>query len=172
MMEILKKNKKKTFIPEEINPDLTEKQQLFCLLYVFDKDCFCNGTMSYMRAYLLKDSQRKVAQAASSRMLSNVIIRKYINKLLLDNFKNTVVDAEHSRIILQNKNLIAKLGGIQEYNKIKKRVDEAPVGKIEFSWKENRNKDPSNQAKQPKAESKTGNRVSTPKGKFVIEINK
>lgn len=167
-----KSKKRIGHIPEDVNPNLSECQTLFCWLYVYDKDCYCNATASYMRAYDLKDSQRRVAQSAGSRLLSNVVVRKYINKMLVANFKDDVVDTEHSRLIMQNRNPLAKLGAIQEYNKIKKRLEQAPVASITFGWKEPSGpKHPVTPSKPNAVPPSTPPAAKDTKGKFTIEFN-
>lgn len=157
---------------EEITSDLNERQKLFCELYCFDKDCFCSATKSYMKAYNLKDTQRAVAGQSGYRLLKNVQIKKYMNKELDKLYNNIEIDRHHTKLIFQGKNLLVSLGAIQEYNKIKKRIEEAPVGKIEFSWKDGRGKKSPTTAPKPSVdESKSSKDSRTPKGKFIIEVN-
>lgn len=59
--------------------ELTEKQKAFCREYIFE----WNATKSYRAAYPdVKDDN--VAAAASSRLLSNVKIQKYIEEIQAD----------------------------------------------------------------------------------------
>ncbi len=159
------------FERDEVNKNLNDKQILFCILYVQDKQCFANASLSYERAYNLpKEAAKKYARQSGYELLTNSYIRAYIDKMLVDKFNNVPVDQEHSKLIMQNSNLFVKMTAIQEYNKIKKRIEEAPIGKIEFSWKgDNRPKPPKN-SKSPEDESNQPKRPKTPKGKFIIEV--
>lgn len=162
-----------TFTLDEVNKTLTEKQMLFCLLYVQDKQCFGNASLSYERAYdLPKTTAKKYARQAGYKLVTNNYIKAYINKMLLERFKNLPVDREHSKLIMQDSNLFVKMTAIQEYNKIKKRTEESPIGKIEFSWRgDNRkNKAPKAQ-KTPTIETNVIKHPKTPRGKFIVEIN-
>lgn len=72
-------DKKERAIESEVkqvmeNPELTDKQRLFCLFYV---RCF-NATKAYQKAY---QCSYEVAAAASYRMLDNVGIRNEIQRL-------------------------------------------------------------------------------------------
>lgn len=73
-----KKEVKEVFV-EEVdqvmeNPDLTEKQRLFCIYYV---RCF-NATKAYQKAY---DCSYETAMAAGPRMLGNVRVKNEILQL-------------------------------------------------------------------------------------------
>ena len=73
-----KKEVKEVFV-EEVdqvmkNPDLTEKQRLFCIYYV---RCF-NATKAYQKAY---DCSYETAMAAGPRMLGNVRVKNEIQQL-------------------------------------------------------------------------------------------
>lgn len=164
-----KRRKMKPLELQEVQKTLNEKQILFCLLYAQDKNCFANASMSYTHAYNLTPKQAlKISREAGYRLLTNVHIKQYINKLLLKKFNNTAVDARHAELMMQNKNLIVAMQAVQEYNKVKKRVDEAPIGKIEFSWKGDRRPQIKvEKAKEKELKPQITNR--TPKGKFRIE---
>ena len=74
-----KTNTKEEAIAEDVrqvisNPDLTDKQRLFCLHYV---KCF-NATKAYQKAYGV---DYLTANAHGYEMLSNVVIRKEIQRL-------------------------------------------------------------------------------------------
>ena len=76
---INKANTKEEAIAEDVrqvisNPDLTDKQRLFCLYYV---KCF-NATKAYQKAYGV---DYLTANAHGYEMLSNVVIRKEIQRL-------------------------------------------------------------------------------------------
>lgn len=109
---------------ESISENLTDKQKLFCELITFSKGCFGNATKSYMEAYSLRESQRYHARTAGSRLLTNANTKAYIAKILSSKFNNKSVDQELSKLMHQDTNLIAKLGSIQEFNKLQKRIKE------------------------------------------------
>lgn len=71
--------KKKEAVVEEVidvieNPELTDKQRLFCCLYV---KCF-NATKAYQKAY---QCDEYTAMASGSRMLRNVKVKEEIHRL-------------------------------------------------------------------------------------------
>lgn len=117
---------KKPLNTEIVEHELNEKQKLFCQLMLFSRDHFSNASKSYMDAYDLKESQKKVARQAGYRLLTNVYIKQYISKLLKENFKPEKMDNELVKIAMQDKNMIAKLGALQEYNKLMKRIVDKP----------------------------------------------
>jgi len=114
---------------------LNIKQELFCNFYVLDQDCFGNGTKSYSFAYTVAPDG--VCAANASRLLRNDNIIRRINTLLEENFKPEIVDREHMRLILQNKDLGAKMAAIREYNKVKGRVAEKVDTEIVVRWENN-----------------------------------
>ena len=69
------------------NPDLSDKQRLFCLYYV---RCF-NATKAYQKAY---GCSYEVAASASYRMLENVGVREEINRLKQSRLNREFLD-EH-----------------------------------------------------------------------------
>lgn len=69
------------------NPDLTDKQRLFCLHYV---RCF-NATKAYQQAY---DCDRHTAQAIAYRMLENVGVKEEIRRLKQARLNRELLD-EH-----------------------------------------------------------------------------
>lgn len=115
---------------EQDETKLNPKQERFCQLYV-SKEFFGNGTESYAEAYDIDLSTKyKSAQAAASRLLSNVIILDRINELLDDSGLNEQhVDKQHLFLINQNADLAQKMAAIREFNKVKGRITD----KIEHS---------------------------------------
>lgn len=69
------------------NDELTDRQQLFCLLYAKN----CNATKSYMKAY---ECSYESALAAGPRLLGNVRIKEEIKRLKKERFENQLFD-EH-----------------------------------------------------------------------------
>lgn len=107
---------------------LNPKQELFCRLYSSDREFFGNGVQSYIEAYdidMSKKNAYKVAQAAASRLLSNVIVLKRINELLeLRGLNDAFIDKQLEFLVTQNAELSTKLSAIKEYNKLRSRIME------------------------------------------------
>lgn len=87
-----KKNKQKEVVGDAVdqileNPDLTDKQRLFCALYI---KCF-NATKAYQKAY---ESNYATALANGSRLLGNARIRKEIQKMKQNRLNREMLD-EH-----------------------------------------------------------------------------
>lgn len=102
------------------------KQELFCQLYSSDREFFGNGTQAYIEAYdmdMSKKNAYKVAQAAASRLLTNVKVLKRINELLeLRGLNDAFIDKQLEFLVTQNAELSTKLSAIKEYNKLKSRI--------------------------------------------------
>lgn len=105
---------------------LTQRNRKFCKFYVQHSEYFGNGTHAYGQAYgidIRTPAKYAIAANGAYRLLKNDEILRYINKLLGEMALNDVfVDKQMAFIITQNANLPTKLGGIREYNKLKKRV--------------------------------------------------
>lgn len=72
---------------EAENPDLTDKQRLFCCLYV---KCF-NATKAYQKAY---EVDYFTAQSAGARMLRNVKVKKEIQNLKQNRLNREMLSEE------------------------------------------------------------------------------
>lgn len=133
---MVKKKKRSAHKSEAIEKKLNPRQTLFCVLYTQDKECFGNGSLSYMRAYNLKEKQRPMARINAYQLLTHPHIRNYVNGLLDEKYNNIAVDRRHSALIHQDKNLIVSMQAVIEYNKVKNRVKEAElkVGPVVFYW--------------------------------------
>lgn len=104
-----------------LDTGLTQKQELFCQLYASDVEFFGNGTQSYMEAY--KTSNYVSAQAAASRLLSNVMVLNRIDEILQEQVLNDqMVDKQIGFWIRQKSNPMASVAAIKEYNKMKERT--------------------------------------------------
>lgn len=118
--------------------ELTPKQKRFCELYV-SKEFFANGTESYIESYNVDTKDKGAYQSAkssASRMLTNDNVLNYINHLLdLSGLNDEFVDKQLTFIITQNAELSTKLGGIREYNKLKKRIEERLKQDVTISFK-------------------------------------
>ena len=106
--------------------ELSPQQRRFCELYASYEEFFGNGTQSYIEAYNPKrvGNWYKSAMASASRLLGNVKISDYINHLLeLRGLNDTFVDKQLEFLITQHADFKSKLGGIHEYNQLKKRTE-------------------------------------------------
>lgn len=87
----LKRNKKEAVV-EEVeqvieNPDLTDKQRLFCVYYIKS----FNATKAYQKAYGVK---YETAASAGPRMLENVRVKEAIKKLKQGNLNRKMLSEE------------------------------------------------------------------------------
>lgn len=125
--------------PNEKRP-ITPKQELFCQLYATEREFFGNGTQAYIEAYNVPATKYKSAQAAASRLLSNVIILQRIDTLLEEMLLNDQhVDKQLGFWITQKANPQAAVAAIKEYNALKSRVTkklklegDVPVALVRF----------------------------------------
>lgn len=113
-----------------VSIDVQLKQERFCQIYTSsDIEFFGNGVASYVVAYKVdttKKNRYKTAVSSASRLLTSVKIIARINELLQDwGFNDVHVDKELSFLITQHADFGTKLWAIREYNKLKKRVDDA-----------------------------------------------
>jgi len=111
----------KTIMVEE-KIKINAKQKLFCELYCsFEHEMYGNATRCYMKAY--GQNNYLTATSSAKQLISKPEIMAYINKLLSnEGFNDQNVDKQHLFIINQHKDLPTKMKGIQEYNKLKKRI--------------------------------------------------
>ena len=111
----------------KIGGELTEKQLLFCNLFV-SKDFFGNGTLSYCEAYGLNPDDQKQynsARHSASHLLAKANISQHINNMLEDSGLNdNHIDKRLLFLINQNEDKGTALGAIKEYNKLKQRIIE------------------------------------------------
>lgn len=105
--------------------ELTEKQELFCQLYV-SQEFFGNGVATYIEVYepdQSKPNWYKSACSSASQILSNIKVCKRINELLDEaGLNDNFVDKQLLFTITQHEDMGAKMAAIREYNKLKKRV--------------------------------------------------
>ena len=105
---------------------LSLQQEKFCKLYASDREFYGNGVDSYAEAYNFDKSKPnwyKVAQAAASRLLSNVIIYTRINELLTtEGLNDQNVDKQLLHLLNQHDDKRAKVAAIKEYNVLKNRI--------------------------------------------------
>ena len=100
---------------------LNLKQDLFCKIFATDPEVMGNGSRAYMKAYGVSYEN---AKAPANKFLDKPEITARIQHYLSDEgFNDVSVDKKHNFLIHQNKDLNVSLKGIQEYNKLKKRID-------------------------------------------------
>jgi hypothetical protein len=100
---------------------LNMRQDLFCKIYATDPECMGSGTYAYMKAYGIKSYD--VAKASATQMIAKPHIMARINEYIdTDGFNDMNVDKQLGYVVNQHKDLHAKVKGIQEYNKLKKRI--------------------------------------------------
>jgi|CXWL01.1.fsa_nt_gi hypothetical protein len=116
--------------PIRLNP----KQELFCQLFVRDSRFIGNATRAYLQAYELPDERYESALRCSSRLLIKVDIRKRVNELLDACLQHEIVDRELAFVILQSKDLAAKVAAIKEYNRLRDRAADHIEGNFTFTW--------------------------------------
>ncbi len=131
---------------------LNLNQELFCQLYVKGGEIKGNGTQCYVQAFGIdidsmsaeqetrieikggeeveiripgtseRERALSVATELASRLLRKVCIQERVNAIFQTLLNDNVVDGQLAKIVLQEGDLHASLGGIKEYNKLKKRV--------------------------------------------------
>lgn len=84
------------------------------------------GSSDYDMAY-------NVCSVGASRLLRNDKVASYCEKLLNEVLKDSKVDSEMAKLILQNRDLTTKLNAIKEYNKLKQRIVEKREDKVDYS---------------------------------------
>lgn len=109
----------------DIGGKLNPQQEKFCWLYATDYHKNGNGVRSYAEAYGIDISTQPwyaTAQAASSRLLSNVIIRENIKAIMDYHITEEVVDHELSSLIMQDDDKWVKRAAIRDWNELRKRL--------------------------------------------------
>lgn len=100
---------------------INREQDIFCKLLAVDPEIMGNATRAYMKAY--KNDNVLTAKAGANKLLLKPEITARINEYLqLEGFNNENVDKQLLYVINQHRDLPTKVKGIQEYNKLKKRV--------------------------------------------------
>jgi hypothetical protein len=155
---------KQPLLKEVPTTPFNPKWELFCAYYVQNSDTFGNGTQSYGEAYeynldeLSRDDamydwegegkeRRKiitvdstydrainVCAMQSSRLLRNAKIQHRIREMLNEMLRDEVIDGELSKLVMQDKDLAAKMSAIREYNKLRNRITDhvKHTGSIQF----------------------------------------
>lgn len=112
--------------PVDFKKLLNPKHRLFCEAYASSEEFFGNGTQSYIEVYKPKKvgNWYNSARASASALLTNHNVLGYINQILeLRGLNDTFVDKQLEFLITQHADFKSKLGGIHEYNQLKRRVE-------------------------------------------------
>lgn len=116
---------------------LNPRQELFCQLWATDIDYCGNGVQAYVEAYDVDKTAKnwyKSACASAARLLRDVKIYKRCNMLLETmDLNDANVDKQLAHVIGQEADYGAKMQGIKEYNKLKKRTSDNPVVNVKIS---------------------------------------
>lgn len=109
---------------------LNPQQEKFCRLYAGNTEFYGNGVQSYLECFSIdkkKPNWYKTACVCASQLLSNPRVFNRINDLLSEQGLNDqFVDKQTLFLITQHEDKKAKLGGIKEYNRVKKRIEDKP----------------------------------------------
>lgn len=100
--------------------------EAFCQKFVFDNRCRYNAARSYLAVYPgCRDLT--VARSAAPELLATVSVRTRIRELLESaGFNDEAVDGRLNDHIQQDQDRAVSVSAIREYNRLKKRVDDAP----------------------------------------------
>ena len=113
-------------IQEMQKAKLTLKQELFCQYFVFDEETRGNGTLSYQKAYEIPKVGRWAMTCSQSANvnLKRVKVAARLNEILKLYLDDNLVDNELAYVVAQKGDLLAKVQGIKEYNRLKRRVED------------------------------------------------
>ena len=134
--------KKREKTEEELEAEFIEKtglnykQEAFCQTFVSQTELFGNGVQSYIEVYkpdMTKPNWYKTACASASQILSNIKVFTRINALLEEQgFNHANSDKQLGFLMNQHADFKAKIAAIREYNRVTKRVDDAPKIPVSF----------------------------------------
>lgn len=134
--------KKKEKTEEQIEAEFVKKtglnfrQEAFCQTFVSQTELFGNGVQSYIEVYkpdMSKPHWYKVACSSASEILSNPKVFQRINALLQEQgFNHANSDKQLGFLMNQHADFKAKIAAIREYNRVTKRVDDAPKIPVSF----------------------------------------
>lgn len=118
-------------IPVKVKVSISNEQEKFCQLFARDEklagrpyECFMKVYGHDLEPHQTPEFVRKEAKA----LLTNDNIIQRINSLLEeDGFNDQNVDKQHLFLINQHADFSTKMKGIEHYNKLKKRTNDAPV---------------------------------------------
>lgn len=109
----------------DIGGKLNPQQERFCWLYATDYYKNGNWVRSYAEAYWIDISTQQwyaSAQAAASRLLSNVIIKQHIKAIMDYHISEEIVDHELANLIMQDEDKWVKRAAIRDWNELRKRL--------------------------------------------------
>lgn len=117
---------------------LTPRQRKFCEYYSSHEEVLWNGVRSYAKAYDIDEvklvSKYKAVQTCSTRLLSNVIVNRYIASLLDLKYSDEFLDSQLWLLALQNADPKIKIEAIKELNKLKQRITDKSEVLNKFDW--------------------------------------
>lgn len=117
---------------------LTPRQKLFCQYYASHEELLWNGVRSYIKAYQIDEAQArkhdKSIRTCSQRLLTNVIVCRYIASLLDLKYSDEFLDNQLWLLALQNDDRKVKIEAIKELNKLKQRITDKSERLIKFDW--------------------------------------
>lgn len=101
---------------------LNLQQDLFCKLFATDPTVFGNASHAYSKAY--GNDNMFSAQVAVNHLLMKPEITARINEYLSkEGFNDVSVDKKHNFLIHQFNDFNVSLKAIEQYNKLKKRIE-------------------------------------------------
>ena len=127
---------KKVSSADKLNP----RQEIFCRLYA-SPEYFCNGVRAYLAAFQDEGGKKITYESAKNGayvLLTNNDILARVRELVDIVVNDVMVDKELGKVVAQDADFRAKVSGIKEYNRLKKRVDERSqiyVGALEEEQK-------------------------------------
>ena len=136
--EVKKTKTKKKVVSKTKKKGLTAKQEKFCQMFAKDRDCFGNGTQTFLKVFKKKDGTSqtyRTAQSNAYKLLTKPHITKRIRELIDIYISDEVVDKELGAVIQQWGEIPSKVAAIREYNRVKGRISpekvEVTIKKIE-----------------------------------------
>lgn len=133
-----KKKKNLKAVMDEIDKKtgLTMKEEIFCRCYATTREFFGNGVQSYIEAYkpdMSKKGWYNVAKNMAYRLLTKGDVMKRINELLEpEGWNHGNMDKQLLFVANQYADLKSKIIAVREYNRVTKRVDDAPKIPVSF----------------------------------------
>lgn len=126
---------KKQYVYENKKNGVNLKQDMFCKMFATDPKIIGNASQCYLKVY---GGSYDNAKVCAMRLLDKPEITARINEYLSnEGFNEVNVDKQHLFIINQKKDLNVAMKGIQEFNKLKKRVSntiELVIPKPIMNW--------------------------------------
>lgn len=124
-IEVVKK------VPVKVKVNISNEQEKFCQLFARDPKLAGKPFECYMKVYgpnLEPHQTPKVVRKEAKALLTSDNIIQRINGLLEeDGFNDQNVDKQHLFLINQHADLSTKMKGIEHYNKLKRRTNDAPI---------------------------------------------